>query len=95
VIAAYARLERVLASHKLPRRPAEAPLEYLERMLAEVSVSAPAARALTQLFERAKFSQHAVGPEMKEQAITALERVRDDLLAARALAEREREAARA
>lgn len=95
VIAAYARLERVLASHELPRRPAEAPLEYLERMLAEVSVGAPAARALTQLFERAKFSQHAVGPEMKEQAITALERVRDDLLAARALAEREREAARA
>lgn len=95
VIAAYARLERVLASHELPRRPAEAPLEYLERMLAEVSVSAPAARALTQLFERAKFSQHAVGPEMKEQAITALERVRDDLLAARALAEQAREAARA
>jgi hypothetical protein len=93
VIAAYARLERVLAAHRLPRRPAEAPLEYLARMLDELSVSPDAARRLTGLFERAKFSQHAVGPEMKEDAISALERMRDDLLAARALAEQERQAA--
>jgi hypothetical protein len=93
VIAAYARLERVLAAHGLPRKPAEAPLEYLGRMLAELSVSDRAARALTDLFERAKFSQHAVGSEMKEQAIDALVTVRDDLLAAQALAEQERRAA--
>lgn len=93
VIAAYARLERVLAAHRLPRRPAEAPLEYLARMLDDLSVSPEAARRLTDLFERAKFSQHAVGTEMKEQAIVALETVRDNLLAARALAEQERQAA--
>jgi hypothetical protein len=93
VIAAYARLERVLAAHGLPRKPSEAPLEYLGRMLSELSVSDRAARALTELFERAKFSQHAVGSEMKEQAIEALETVRDDLLAAQALAEQERKAA--
>jgi hypothetical protein len=90
VIAAYARLERVLASHGLPRKPSEAPLEYLARMLDGLSVSPPAARRLTDLFERAKFSQHAVGPEMKEQAIGALETVRDDLAAARALADAQR-----
>jgi hypothetical protein len=93
VIAAYARLERVLAAHGLPRKPSEAPLEYLARMLTELSVSDRAARALTELFERAKFSQRAVGSEMKEQAIEALETVRDDLLAAQALAEQERKAA--
>ncbi|MGZ8782657.1 MAG: DUF4129 domain-containing protein [Gaiellaceae bacterium] len=92
VIAAYARLESVLAAHGLPRKPAEAPLEYLGRMLAELSVRDEAARALTELFERAKFSQHAVGQEMKDDAIEALETVRDDLAAARALAERERAA---
>ena len=92
VIATYARLERVLAAHGLPRKPSEAPLEYLGRMLTELAVSDRAARALTELFERAKFSQHAVGPEMKEQAIEALETVRDDLLAAQALAEQERKA---
>ncbi len=93
VIAAYARLERVLAAHDLPRRPAEAPLEYLARMLDDLSVRPEAARRLTNLFERAKFSQHEVGTEMKEEAISALETVRDDLLAARALAEQERQAA--
>jgi uncharacterized protein DUF4129 len=93
VIATYARLERVLASHGLPRRAAEAPFEYLRRMLADLSVSPAAGRRLTDLFERAKFSQHAVEPEMKEQAIHALETVRDDLHAARALAEQERAAA--
>jgi Domain of unknown function (DUF4129) len=80
----------VLAAHGLPRSPSEAPLEYLRRMLTELSVSPAAAKRLTDLFERAKFSQHAVGPEMKEQAIEALETVRDDLLAARARAELER-----
>lgn len=93
VIAAYVRLERVLAGYGLPRKASEAPLEYLGRMLGEFSVSPPAARRLTNLFERAKFSQHAVGPEMKEQAIGALETVRDDLAAARALAEAEQAAA--
>jgi len=93
VIAAYARLEAVLAAHGLPRKPAEAPLEYLGRMLAELSVSDRAARALTDLFERAKFSQHVVGAEMKDEAIDALETVRDDLAAAKALAEKERAAA--
>lgn len=93
VVAAYARLERVLDAHRLPRRPSEAPLEYLARMLRDLSVSPEAARLLTDLFERAKFSQHAVGAEMKEEAISALETVRDDLLAARALAEQERQAA--
>jgi hypothetical protein len=93
VIAAYARLERVLASHRLPRRPAEAPLEYLSRMLDDLSVRPEAARRLTNLFERAKFSQHEVGMEMKEEAISALETVRDDLLVQRALAEKERQAA--
>jgi len=92
VIATYARLERVLALHGLPRKTSEAPLEYLGRMLGALSVRPPAARRLTDLFERAKFSQHAVGPEMKEQAIGALETVRNDLAAARALAETERAA---
>jgi hypothetical protein len=72
VIAAYARLERVLTAHGLPRKASEAPLEYLGRMLTQLSVSPEAARRLTDLFERAKFSQHAVGTEMKEEAISAL-----------------------
>jgi len=93
VIAAYARLEQVLAVSNLPRRPSEAPFEYLERMLASLEVSPPAARRLTDLFERAKFSHHELDAQMKEDAIAALERVRDDLLAAEALARQDAVAA--
>lgn len=93
VIAAYARLERAVGAYGLPRRPAEAPLEYLGRMLAELSVSRPAVRRLTLLFERAKFSQHEVAFEMKEQAIAALQQVQEELRAAELAARIERAAA--
>jgi len=93
VIAAYARLERAVAAYGLPRRPAEAPLEYLARMLGELSVSRAAVQRLTLLFERAKFSQHEVGPEMKEQAIAALQQVQEELRAAELAARIERAAA--
>jgi Domain of unknown function (DUF4129) len=82
VIRAYARMEQVLASHGLPRAAHEAPLEYLARVLRELNVGAEAAHALTELFERAKFSQHEIDVAMKEEAIAALVRVRDDLEAA-------------
>jgi Domain of unknown function (DUF4129) len=79
VIAAYARMERILAAHGVPRKPAEAPLEYLSRVLLDLDVSEPAVRRLTRLFERAKFSQHDIDASMKEQAIDALVSIRDDL----------------
>jgi hypothetical protein len=87
VIAAYARLERVLAAHDAARRGSETPDEYLGRVLAELAIDAKAIRRLTDLFSRAKFSQHAVDIEMKEEAIDALERVRHDLRAAAAAPE--------
>jgi hypothetical protein len=93
VIGAYARLERVAAASGLARRPAEAPLEYLGRMLGGLEVSAAAVSRLTRLFERAKFSQHEVDEEMKQQAIAALESVQEDLLQAELRARRAREEA--
>ena len=81
VIAAYAQMERVLAGHGLPREPAEAPFEYLGRMLGELSVRPEAALALTELFERARFSDHEIDAAMKDEAIDALVDVRDDLRA--------------
>jgi hypothetical protein len=81
VIAAYARMERSLARYGLPRRPAEAPLEYLGRVLAQLTGSGAAARRLTRLFERAKFSEHSIDQRMKEDAIAAVGAVRDELRA--------------
>jgi uncharacterized membrane protein len=81
VIAAYARMERTLAAHGLPRKTFEAPLEYLSRVLQQLRVRAASAFALTELFERAKFSPHEIDAGMKDEAIAALVSVRDDLRA--------------
>ncbi len=79
IIAAYARMENALAFGGIPRRPSEAPLEYLERALRELDTSAEGVRRLTDLFEWAKFSQHEPEPEMRDEAIEALVAVRDEL----------------
>jgi hypothetical protein len=90
VIAAYARMERALAAYGLPRSPSEAPDEYLHRILSDLEVSRRATARLTALFAWAKFSGHDVAPEMKDEAIEALEAVRRELHAAEILAEQRR-----
>jgi hypothetical protein len=82
VIAAYAQMEKALSNHGLPRERSEAPFEYLARMLRELRVRAASALALTELFERARFSHHVIDASMKDEAIDALIAVRDDLRAA-------------
>lgn len=79
IIAAYARMERALAVAGIPRTPAEAPFEYVERALTSLDASADSARRLTGLFEWAKFSQHEPDAQMRHDAIKALEAVRDEL----------------
>ena len=79
VIAAYARLERTLGAFGLPRRAAEAPDEYLHRIFVDLGVNSRFARELTQLFERAKFSQHTIDQAMKERAIQLLVTIRTGL----------------
>ena len=86
VIAAYARMEGVLARRGYARHPAEAPFEYLSRILISLRVRGGAVRELTDLFERAKFSTHEIDEAMKERAISSLVSVRDDLRPAVAVA---------
>jgi hypothetical protein len=81
VIAAYARMELGLGALGIDQRRSETPFEYLARVLQAVSVSGPAARRLTDLFERAKFSPAAVAPDMKGAAIDALSAIREEVVA--------------
>jgi hypothetical protein len=81
VIACYSRMERSLASYGLPRRPFEAPEEYLGRVLEELQSGSPSARRLTRLFERAKFSEHSIDASMKGEAIEAVSELRSELTA--------------
>jgi hypothetical protein len=79
VIAAYARMERVLAQHGFARHPSEAPYEYLGRVLTRLRVRRGAVEELTELFEHAKFSTHEIDRTMKDRAIGAFLTVREDL----------------
>jgi hypothetical protein len=83
VIAAYARMERSLAAHGVPRSDAEAPIEYLDRASRSLHARHPAARRLlfelTHLFERAKFSAHTVDRTMRDDAIETLTALRGEL----------------
>jgi hypothetical protein len=80
VIASYAEMERTLAERRLARDPAEAPREYLSRIVHALRRSRSAAGSLTGLYERARFSHHPVGPAMRGQAIDALADVDADVL---------------
>ena len=79
IIAAYARLERVLAANAVARLRSETADEYLVRVLHDLELTPDAIGRLTALFTEAKFSHHAVDTTMKESAIAALEQVRDEL----------------
>jgi hypothetical protein len=79
IVAAYARMERVLAASGVPRQSAETADEYLGRVLRELAPGSNAVAHLTDLFTQAKFSHHDVDATMKEDAIQALEQVRDEL----------------
>ena len=85
IIAAYARLERVLAAHGIARHAFETSNEYLVRVLQGLELRPDAIGRLTELFTQAKFSHHDVDSTMKESAIEALGEVRGEL---RALNER-------
>ncbi len=81
VIAAYARMEQALTVYGLPRKPSEAPYEYLRRVARDLEAEQPVA-ALTELFELAKFSEHSVDETMRGRAIDALTAVRTEVRAA-------------
>jgi uncharacterized protein DUF4129 len=82
VLAAYARMESALARADLGRRPSEAPREYLARFEAGLGGGRGPAERLTTLFERARFSPHAIGEPSRTEALDALIALRAELEAA-------------
>jgi hypothetical protein len=69
-------MERSLSHAGLGRKPWEAPIEYLRRVLARALGAPEDVETMTHLFEVAKFSQHPVDESMRSSAIGALERIR-------------------
>ena len=79
VIAAYSRMESVLARGGFGRLAAETPYEYLERVLEAAGLAPGPATRLTDLFEEARFSEHALTGVDRTAAISALEAIRAEL----------------
>jgi hypothetical protein len=79
VLAAYARMEAALGRVDLGRRPSEAPREYLARFEAALGGGRGPAERLTTLFERARFSPHAIGEPLRAEALDALTALRTEL----------------
>ncbi len=72
VIAAYAAMQRTLATHGLVRSPSEAPREFLRRVLVADRAAEEDAGTLTGLFEEARFSTHPISERTRERALSAL-----------------------
>ena len=83
VVSCYLAMLDAATRSGLERRRDETASEYLGRLLEVVGVSAPAASALTALFERARYSGQAVGEEMRSRAIRALGDITSELAASR------------
>jgi len=77
IIAAYARMELVFERAGLPRSTHETPTEFLRRVLSGASAPPPAASELTELFQEARFSRHELADAQRDDAIRALQQIRD------------------
>jgi hypothetical protein len=81
VVACYRRLQSAVDEAGVTRKPSDAPFELLGRLLSSLGASAAAATRLTELFERARFSEHEIDEDMRSQALSALHEVRSALAA--------------
>lgn len=79
IVKCYGRFEQAVARARVPRRPWETPVEYMHAALSRLALPAGAVRGLTDLFEIARFSDHAVGASEHEAAWTYLTEIREAL----------------
>lgn len=79
VIAAYGAMQRTLGEHGVVSSPAEAPREYLRRVLLERGATEREATTLTGLFEEARYSTHPIPERARSLALFALRSLRGRL----------------
>jgi hypothetical protein len=79
VIACWVRLEDAAAAAGTPRHAGDSPADLVGRLLAEQRVDARLLAALAAVYREARYATHTVDDRMRAQAVSALERLRDDL----------------
>jgi Domain of unknown function (DUF4129) len=81
VIAAYGAMQRTFGEHGVGRSPAETPREYLRRVLVASRATEREATTLTDVFEEARYSTHAIPERWCGVALSALRSLRARLQA--------------
>jgi hypothetical protein len=79
IIACYAAMEQSLSVAGSPPAAADTPAEILDRSAASGLVRSAAADALTRLFRRARYSDHAMVADDRATALSALAGLQADL----------------
>lgn len=76
IIKIYRHFERALAAAELSRQPWQTPTEFMRTALRRLPLPEAAVADLTRLFERARFSRHALGAAERDAAWHALSGIR-------------------
>ena len=77
IIRCYARFERAAAASGLAREPWQTPMEFMREALARLPAPRASVRVLTRLFELARFSDRPLGAGERDQALDALDAIRN------------------
>ena len=80
VIACFSRMRKLAAIAGTTHDAADTPYEFVERMLIDQAVASEKAHRLTELFERARFSEHPIDEFMRIEALDALTEIRTELV---------------
>lgn len=83
VLACYRTMTIAFRRAGVQERPSDTPFEFLERALVARRVDHDCARRLTELFERARFSNHTIDETTRREALSALNTVQNQLEAVR------------
>ena len=84
IIRSYARFERAAAATGLRRRPRQTPMEFMQEALSQLPAPRGAIRALTSLFELARFSDRVLGAGDRDRALDALDDIKTGIDTGRA-----------
>jgi len=79
VIACWVRLEQAAAAAGTPRRPSDAPADYVLRLLAGHRVSGVVLDRFAGVYRQARYGTGPVDDSMRREAVAALEHLRAEL----------------
>jgi Domain of unknown function (DUF4129) len=79
VIACWVRLEQAAAAAGVPRQPGDTSTDLVTRLLSQHALSSEVLAGFAAVYREARYATHTVDDRMRQQAISALRRLRAEL----------------